>query len=178
MPVPNAMCRFGRLSTSSLSGRSFAAGSRLAAASMATILSPCLPHATKISVFSHEAWLFAHLVAQAGRGLRRKIGEAVHLIDSTGLRLRAIERPSVVLPLDQADPQDQALPRHVGKRRAHSDRGRPHRLSAPAPRLCRTDRRRGPARLHPSRPANLMHRRPIDRLLNPPPHIIYGSTPG
>src|SRR5271166_6276669 len=31
--------------------------------------------------------LFAHLVAQAGRGLRRKIGEAVHLIDSTGLRL-------------------------------------------------------------------------------------------
>ena len=29
----------------------------------------------------------AHLVAQAGRGLRRKIGEAVHLIDSTGLRL-------------------------------------------------------------------------------------------
>lgn len=31
--------------------------------------------------------LFAHLVAQAGRGLRRTIGEAVHLIDSTGLRL-------------------------------------------------------------------------------------------
>jgi hypothetical protein len=31
--------------------------------------------------------LFAHLVAQAGRGLRRKIGEAVHLIGSTGLRL-------------------------------------------------------------------------------------------
>lgn len=37
----------------------------------------------------HEVFgaLFAHLVAQAGRGLRRKIGEAVHLIDSTGLRL-------------------------------------------------------------------------------------------
>jgi hypothetical protein len=67
----------------------------------------------------------------------------------------------------------QTLPRHVGKRRAHSDRGRPHRLSAPAPRLCRTDRRRGPPRLHPSRPrANLMHQRPIDRLLNPPPPII------
>lgn len=31
--------------------------------------------------------LFAHLVAQAGRGLRREIGEAVHLIDSTSLRL-------------------------------------------------------------------------------------------
>ena len=31
--------------------------------------------------------LFAHLVAQAGRGLRRKVGEAVDLIDSTGLRL-------------------------------------------------------------------------------------------
>ena len=31
--------------------------------------------------------LFAHLVAQADRGLRRKIGEAVHPIDSTGLRL-------------------------------------------------------------------------------------------
>jgi hypothetical protein len=31
--------------------------------------------------------LFAQLVAQAGRGLRRKVGEAVHLVDSTGLRL-------------------------------------------------------------------------------------------
>lgn len=31
--------------------------------------------------------LFAHLVAQSGRGLRRKVGEAVHLVDSTGLRL-------------------------------------------------------------------------------------------
>lgn len=31
--------------------------------------------------------LFAHLVAHAGRGLRRKVGEAVHLVDSTGLRL-------------------------------------------------------------------------------------------
>jgi hypothetical protein len=31
--------------------------------------------------------LFAHLVAHAGRGLRRKIGEAVYLVDSTSLRL-------------------------------------------------------------------------------------------
>ena len=31
--------------------------------------------------------LFAHLVGRAGRGLRRKVGEAVHLVDSTGLRL-------------------------------------------------------------------------------------------
>jgi hypothetical protein len=31
--------------------------------------------------------LFAHLVARAGRGLRRKMGEAVYLVDSTGLRL-------------------------------------------------------------------------------------------
>lgn len=31
--------------------------------------------------------LFAHLVGQAGRGLRRKVGEAVHLVDSTALRL-------------------------------------------------------------------------------------------
>ena len=31
--------------------------------------------------------LFAHLVAQAGRGMRRQGGDAVHLVDSTGLRL-------------------------------------------------------------------------------------------
>jgi hypothetical protein len=37
----------------------------------------------------HEVFgtLFAHLVRRAGRGLRRKVGEAVHLVDSTGLRL-------------------------------------------------------------------------------------------
>jgi hypothetical protein len=31
--------------------------------------------------------LFAHMVGQASRGLRKKLGEAVRLIDSTGLRL-------------------------------------------------------------------------------------------
>jgi IS4 transposase len=37
----------------------------------------------------HEvfAGLFAHMAGQASRGLRKKIGEAVRLIDSTGLRL-------------------------------------------------------------------------------------------
>jgi hypothetical protein len=37
----------------------------------------------------HEVFgaLFAHMVGQANRGLRRKISEAVHLVDSTGLRL-------------------------------------------------------------------------------------------
>jgi hypothetical protein len=37
----------------------------------------------------HEVFstFFAHLVERAGRGLRRKVGEAVHLVDSTGLRL-------------------------------------------------------------------------------------------
>jgi hypothetical protein len=35
------------------------------------------------------AGLFAHMVGQAGRGLRKKLGEAVRLIDSTGLRLSA-----------------------------------------------------------------------------------------
>lgn len=37
----------------------------------------------------HEVFgaFFAHLVRHAGRGLRRTIGEAVHLVDSTGLRL-------------------------------------------------------------------------------------------
>jgi hypothetical protein len=34
--------------------------------------------------------LFAHLVARADRGTRRKIGDAVHLVDSTGLRLSAL----------------------------------------------------------------------------------------
>ena len=34
--------------------------------------------------------LFAHLAAQAGRGLRRKVGEAVRLIDSSSLRLAGI----------------------------------------------------------------------------------------
>jgi transposase len=33
------------------------------------------------------ASLFADLVQRAGRGLRRKVGEAVYLVDSTGLRL-------------------------------------------------------------------------------------------
>lgn len=33
------------------------------------------------------ARLFSDLVQRAGRGLRRKVGEAVHLVDSTGLRL-------------------------------------------------------------------------------------------
>jgi hypothetical protein len=33
--------------------------------------------------------LFAHMVGQATRGLRKKVGEAVRLIDSTGLRLSA-----------------------------------------------------------------------------------------
>ena len=41
------------------------------------------PHA----VFSG---LFAHMVAMAGRGMRRKTAEAVRLIDSTGLRLAGI----------------------------------------------------------------------------------------
>src|SRR5665647_100955 len=36
--------------------------------------------------------LFAHLTGQVTRGLRRKAGEAVHLIDSTGLRLSALSQ--------------------------------------------------------------------------------------
>jgi hypothetical protein len=34
--------------------------------------------------------LFAHMVGQAGRGLRKKVGEAVRLIDSTGLKLSGL----------------------------------------------------------------------------------------
>jgi len=36
--------------------------------------------------------LFAHLAGRVTRGLRRKAGEAVHLIDSTGLRLSALSK--------------------------------------------------------------------------------------
>jgi hypothetical protein len=36
--------------------------------------------------------LFAHLTGQAVRGLRRKTGEAVHLIDASGLRLSALSK--------------------------------------------------------------------------------------
>jgi IS4 transposase len=36
--------------------------------------------------------LFAHLTGQVVRGLRRKTGEAVHLIDATGLRLSALSK--------------------------------------------------------------------------------------
>jgi hypothetical protein len=36
--------------------------------------------------------LFGHLIGQVTRGLRRKAGEAVHLIDSTGLRLSALSQ--------------------------------------------------------------------------------------
>jgi Domain of unknown function (DUF4372)/Transposase DDE domain len=34
--------------------------------------------------------LFEHMLGMAGRGMRRKLGDAVHLIDSTGLRLAGI----------------------------------------------------------------------------------------
>src|SRR5712691_1552144 len=36
--------------------------------------------------------LFAHLAGQLTRGQQRKVGEAVHLIDSTGLRLSALSK--------------------------------------------------------------------------------------
>jgi Transposase DDE domain len=36
--------------------------------------------------------LFAHLVGQLTRGLKRKAGEAVHLIDSSSLRLSALSK--------------------------------------------------------------------------------------
>jgi len=36
--------------------------------------------------------LFAHLVGQLNRGLRRKVSEAVHLVDATSLRLSALSR--------------------------------------------------------------------------------------
>lgn len=42
-----------------------------------------------VQVFSG---LLAHLIAQVTRGVRRKAGEAVHLIDSTGLRLSALSK--------------------------------------------------------------------------------------
>ena len=38
------------------------------------------------------AGLFAHLAGQASRGLKRKAGEAVHLIDSTSLRLSTLSK--------------------------------------------------------------------------------------
>jgi IS4 transposase len=38
------------------------------------------------------AGLFSHLVSQATRGLRRRTGEAVHLIDATSLRLSALSQ--------------------------------------------------------------------------------------
>ena len=40
----------------------------------------------------HEVFggLFAQMVGQASRGLRKKLGEAVRLIDSTGLRLSGV----------------------------------------------------------------------------------------
>src|SRR5687767_93858 len=36
------------------------------------------------------AGLFAHMIGQASRGLRKRVGEAVRLIDSTGLRLSGL----------------------------------------------------------------------------------------
>jgi hypothetical protein len=46
---------------------------------------------------AHRPWqvfsgLFAHLVGQLTRGLKRKTGEAVHLIDSSSLRLSALSK--------------------------------------------------------------------------------------
>jgi len=53
--------------------------------------------ATLSDANARRAWqvfggLFAHLTGQVTRGLRRKAGEAVHLIDATGLRLSALSK--------------------------------------------------------------------------------------
>ena len=86
--------------------------------------------------------LFAHLVAQAGRGLRRKIGEAVHLIDSTGLRLSDLSadwarfsdgvcgaKLHIVYDCDAERPIDAAITP-------------PASTTSPPPRLCRLQRAR------------------------------------
>ena len=61
-------------------------------------------------------------------------------------------RHRVVLPMDQADPEDRPLRRTIRERRAHPDRRRPYRLSAPAPRPRGHQDHRKPSRLRPPRP--------------------------
>ena len=78
MPVPKARCRFGCRSRSSRSGCSLAAGSMLAAASMAMILSPFFsrtpPSSTSVP---HEARLGKlHGREEAQKFLDRQIGAA------------------------------------------------------------------------------------------------------
>jgi hypothetical protein len=58
----------------------------------------------------------------------------------------------VVFPVGQADAADQALHRHLRKRRAHSDRRRPDRLSHPAHGAGSAEYRAQPARIHAARP--------------------------
>jgi len=68
---------------------------------------------------------------------------------------RALQAPlgdRAVLPMDQADAEDQALRRPLGERHAHPDRRRPHRLPALAAGAGRRPARRKPARLRPPRP--------------------------
>jgi hypothetical protein len=67
---------------------------------------------------------------------------------------RSLQAPladRAVLPLGQADTQDQALPRPIRQCRAHSDRRRPHCLPAAAPGTRRPTNRPQPAWLRPPR---------------------------
>ena len=74
-----------------------------------------------------------------------------------------------VLPLDQTDPQDHPLRRHLRERRAHPDRRRTDRLPAAAPGSGRANSHPKPIASARLVRANLMHRRPFDSLLEPPP---------
>ena len=111
---------------------------------------------------------FAEMVGCARRGMRRKLGEATYLIDATGVRLGR----RVVLPLGQAEPQDQALPRRQRKCRAHPDRRRPDRLSALQPRPGHPENRRIPARLRTPRA-----RQPHTQKAHRPPHPTPFPSP-
>ena len=96
-------------------------------------------------------------------------------LDAPAPRSPTLQAPlgdRAVLPLGQADPEDHPLPRHPRKCRANPDRRRADRLSAAAPGAGRPESRHQPAAFARLVRANLMHRRPLDRLLKPEPPTL------
>jgi hypothetical protein len=77
-----------------------------------------------------------------------------------------------VLPLDQANPPNPALPRNLAERRAYPNRLRSHRLPAAAVGATNRQSRQQPTRLRAPRARQLMHTRPLNRLLAAPDPII------
>ena len=73
-------------------------------------------------------------------------------LDASAEEIALIQAPlgdRTLLPLGETKPQDQEVPRGLGKRHPHSDRSRPHRLSASQACSCRAKNGTNAACLYP-----------------------------